>query len=84
MDTFLTVTLNQAVTEYLALFIKLEPREVLEAMIADVEHYKLDGCEYQCKICGNKFHQTSSFMRHTGNHGMTFKQYLGMTERTEH
>ena len=62
---------------------KSEPREVLEAMIADVEHYKLDGCEYQCKICGNKFHQTSSFMRHTGNHGMTFKQYVGMTDRAE-
>ena len=57
---------------------KSEPSEVLEAMIADVEHYKLDGCEYQCKICGSKFHQTSSFMRHTGHHGMTFKQYVGM------
>merc|ERR1712226_1177948 len=30
LDTFLTVQLNQAVTEYLALFIKLEPREVVE------------------------------------------------------
>ena len=60
---------------------KSEPSEVLEAMIADVEHYKLDGCEYQCKICGSKFHQTSSFMRHTAHHGMTFKQYVGMTDR---
>ena len=60
---------------------KSEPSEVLEAMIADVEHYKLDGCEYQCKICGSKFHQTSSFMRHTGHHGMTFKQYVGMKDR---
>ena len=56
---------------------KSEPSETLEAIIADVDHYKLDGCEYQCKICDSKFHQTSSFMRHTGMHGITFKQYLG-------
>jgi len=57
---------------------KSEPREELDAAISDVEHYKLDGCEYQCKICGNKSHQTSSFMRHTMNHGMTFKQYVAV------
>ena len=30
LDTFLTVDLDQPVTEYLALFIKLEPREVVQ------------------------------------------------------
>ena len=70
-------------TIHLRLQHKSEPRETVEAIIADVDHYKLDGCEYQCKICGNKFHQTSSFMRHTQNHGMTFKQYVGMTDRKD-
>ena len=30
LDTFLTVELDQAVSEYLALTIRLEPREVVE------------------------------------------------------
>ena len=59
---------------------KGEPRDTLERAISDVEHYKLDGCQYQCKLCGNKFHQTSSIMRHTTHHGMSFKQYQGSSK----
>ena len=56
---------------------KSEPREALEAATAEAEHYTLDGCEYRCELCRAKFHQSSSFMRHTVKHGMTFKQYVG-------
>ena len=56
---------------------KSEPREALEAAIVEAEHYTLDGCEYQCALCDSKFRQSSSFMRHTTKHGMTFKQYVG-------
>ena len=57
---------------------KSESPESLQAALADAEHYRLDGCEYQCKLCLKKFLQTSTFMRHTSHHGMTFKQYVGM------
>ena len=56
---------------------KHEDEEVIKELTEDVEHYKLDGCEYYCVICEHKYVQHTSFMRHTRNHGITYKEYQG-------
>ena len=54
-----------------------EDGEVIRELVADVDHFKLDGCEYTCVICRGKYAQHSSFMRHVRNHGLTYKEYQG-------
>ena len=54
-----------------------EDQETIEELVADIHHFKLDGCEFTCAICGGKYVQHSSFMRHTKNHGITYKEYQG-------
>lgn len=56
---------------------KEEDGEVIQELVSDVEHFKLDGCEYTCIICQGKYAQHSSFMRHVRNHGLTYKEYQG-------
>ena len=55
---------------------KDESEDTIKDLINDVEHYKLDGSEFSCNICGGKYAQHSSFMRHARNHGVTFKEYV--------
>jgi len=48
----------------------------VEQALEDISHSKLDGCVYQCKICGNKFNTSTSFMRHAKEiHGLGLKEY---------
>ena len=55
---------------------KDEDDKLVTDLIEDINHYKLDGCEFKCVICGSKFSQHSSFIRHMKNHGITYKEYV--------
>ena len=61
-----------------------EDQETIEELVSDIHHFKLDGCEFTCAICGGKYVQHSSFMRHTKNHGITYKEYQGKVKNKCH
>jgi len=61
---------------HIRLLHKDEPKVQVADALSEISHSKLDGCVYQCNICGNKFNTSTSFMRHVKQiHGLGLKEY---------